>query len=148
MVSTSNEYLKRIGYPRSWSRADEAILALRERGFPVSPAAQEIIRRYGGLNTAETRAPGKSYYFYIDPTRISACNADDLRAVHGRSDICPIGFDEEGLGLMGIGPDNTIYFEGGQYVRGETVDEIIRKLLAGEESGFNLSPQEEAEGDI
>lgn len=135
-------YLKRLGFPRTWSRSKEALALLKGSGFPVSPAAQEIIRRYGGINThsAELRP---SIGFYIDPFDVIAEDIQYTEHVHRVRDLCPIGYNNEGLSLMCIGPDNTIYFQGGSYFKGATVDEALMLVLSADASGESIPPDEE-----
>lgn len=140
---TVTGFLARLGFPRNWSRANEVMALLKKSGFPVSPAAQEMIRRYGGLNTCGSGGPRSRVLFRIEPSLFSAEEVAYTEHVHGVIDLCPIGYEYEGLGLMCIGSDNTVYFQGGPYFKGATVDEVIEKLLTGERSGGSIAPDEE-----
>lgn len=133
-------YLRACGFPRPWVRTNEALALLREYRIPVSPAAQEIIRLYGGFSTYHSGGPEGCVLFTIDPVRAVGKGVSAVEEVHGVTGLCPIGIDYEGLGLMCIGPDNTIYFQAGPYFKGTTVDDVVERLLIGEPDGDNIAP--------
>jgi len=143
-------YLKKLGFPRCWVRTNEAIALLKEYRMPVSPAAQEIVRLYGGLVTHLDEAPEGSLTFYIDPVRLVATGGASVAEetaytehVNGVADLCPIGFHCWELGIICIAPDNTIYLSSGDYFKGETVDEAVEHLISGRADGLNVDPDAE-----
>jgi len=139
--SAVSQYLRRLGFPGEWKDAPEVFRLLKDRGFPASPAAQELLRRFGGLNTGAYPSPPcppdaqhGPPEFVLDPREV----LDDLETVGeteawmGLKDLCAIGFDLTGLGVMWIAPDGTVCdsFSGSRY-SGATPDEVIENLLSG-----------------
>jgi len=135
-------YFKRLGLPGNWERAPEAITLLRERRLPVSPATQELIRQFGGLNTSSNPPPpcppgtGSQHgppLFEIDPRGVldeGEC-VKEMEADFGVRNLCPIGYSYEGLGLMCADEAGTIWFWEGASYSGVTPEEVIENLLTG-----------------
>jgi len=137
------DYLKRLGFPGNWARTDEAMALLKQRGFPVSAAAREMVRRFGGLETTVSGPPdtppvrGQMSHaparFYIDPFDV----LDDLETAKameeesGARDLCAVGNSTDGVGLMCIDPQGTVWFQDSGFTYSGTADEVIERLLTG-----------------
>ena len=142
--TTLKNYLARLGYPRSWIRADDAIRQLTIAGFPVSPAAQEMIRQYGGLDSIVHVAPeqtptGKTQNgqvsFRLNPS-IAMSALDVAKELEEDIDmdvggLCVLGYSNEG-DVLCIDRQGTVWLSDCPWgYAGATPHEVIGRLLEG-----------------
>jgi hypothetical protein len=136
------DYLERLGYPGNWARADCAIHTIATKGFVVSSAAEDMIRKFGGLDTQEHRPPtmrnrtGAEHepaVFCITPFHgvVSREDVDEMEVFHGVRDFCPIGFYYGLPGFMCIDPLGRVFFEESPFGYSGTPTEVIIRLLSG-----------------
>ena len=136
------ESLQRLGFPGDWEHADRALQVVRQHGFVVSPAAELMVRQFGGLNTLNNRPPeirdleGVMHgptRFEVNPFEacLSREEVDEMEAFHGVTGLCPVGFNYTGVGVMCINPLGHVYFEESPWGYAGTPTEVIVRLLTG-----------------
>jgi hypothetical protein len=142
MRSVVTDFLKGLGFPGDWKHANRAFRVIRDHGFMVSPAAELMVRQFGGLNTLDNQPPairalegvvhGPSR-FEVNP--FEACLSKDelaeMEAFHKAENLCPVGVDYTGVGVMCITPLGHVYFEGSPWGYAGTPTEVVIRLLSG-----------------
>jgi hypothetical protein len=111
---------------------------LEKSGFPMSAAAEKVLREFGGLNIRQ-EGPGLEMArqsFELDPS--VAEHEKECFAAHSRfagTSLSPLGEHEDGHGYLAIGDDGRVFLMGlvsdDLWLEGNTIEEALEALIQG-----------------